>query len=146
MTDREQSKFHDCPGQRYHSTTSTGTPVLPTAEGHLLSPDLMTTALSTKFPHQLGQFRLTPCLWTLGFRFFPASVIQRLDTFAADSVALEITSAGVAQWQSEGLIIPRPWVRFPPPAPDLLIPPNRGHSPAENCLRILPLISCQNRP
>ena len=25
--------------------------------------------------------------------------------------------AGVAQWKSEGLIIPRPWVRFPPPAP-----------------------------
>ena len=25
--------------------------------------------------------------------------------------------AGVAQWESEGLIIPRPWVRFPPPAP-----------------------------
>src|SRR5260370_6221847 len=25
--------------------------------------------------------------------------------------------AGVAQWWSEGLIIPRPWVRFPPPAP-----------------------------
>ena len=28
--------------------------------------------------------------------------------------------AGVAQWQSEGLIIPRPWVRFPPPAPIIL--------------------------
>jgi hypothetical protein len=27
--------------------------------------------------------------------------------------------AGVAQWQSEGLIIPRPWVRFPPPAPKI---------------------------
>ena len=27
--------------------------------------------------------------------------------------------AGVAQWQSEGLIIPRPWVRFPPPAPEV---------------------------
>jgi hypothetical protein len=27
--------------------------------------------------------------------------------------------AGVAQWESEGLIIPRPWVRFPPPAPIL---------------------------
>lgn len=29
----------------------------------------------------------------------------------------KLPSAGVAQWQSEGLIIPRPWVRFPPPAP-----------------------------
>ncbi len=28
--------------------------------------------------------------------------------------------AGVAQWESEGLIIPRPWVRFPPPAPTFL--------------------------
>jgi hypothetical protein len=27
--------------------------------------------------------------------------------------------AGVAQWKSEGLIIPRPWVRFPPPAPTI---------------------------
>ena len=29
---------------------------------------------------------------------------------------------GVAQWESEGLIIPRPWVRFPPPAPFHLPP------------------------
>src|SRR5215469_8724555 len=31
----------------------------------------------------------------------------------------KLPSAGVAQWQSEGLIIPRPWVRFPPPAPSM---------------------------
>ena len=40
-------------------------------------------------------------------------------TLSADtSYDGKLPSAGVAQWQSEGLIIPRPWVRFPPPAPD----------------------------
>jgi hypothetical protein len=43
-----------------------------------------------------------------------------LDTFACYFVAWKIVFwAGVAQWKSEGLIIPRPWVRFPPPAPFL---------------------------
>ena len=42
----------------------------------------------------------------------------RLDTLTNYSVAC-FSCAGVAQWESEGLIIPRPWVRFPPPAPVL---------------------------
>ena len=37
--------------------------------------------------------------------------------------------AGVAQWESEGLIIPRPWVRFPPPAPFHL--PGLTNKPSE---------------
>src|SRR5579883_489705 len=39
--------------------------------------------------------------------------------------------AGVAQWQSEGLIIPRPWVRFPPPAPSF---PNKPCTQTQNLL------------
>ena len=43
-------------------------------------------------------------------------------TLSADtSYDGKLPSAGVAQWQSEGLIIPRPWVRFPPPAPFFLL-------------------------
>jgi hypothetical protein len=40
-----------------------------------------------------------------------------LTHYGANLSIKDCPRAGVAQWKSEGLIIPRPWVRFPPPAP-----------------------------
>jgi hypothetical protein len=54
----------------------------------------------------------------------------KLDTSRADSVALlDTVCAGVAQGQSKGLIIPRPWVRVPPPAPNSCAPSSLDSHP-----------------
>src|SRR6516164_11425205 len=64
-------------------------------------------------------------------------------TLSADtSYDGKLPSAGVAQWQSEGLIIPRPWVRFPPPAPSMPLLESSRHgrieqTPARTTLRTI---------
>lgn len=84
-----------------------------------------TTAATVPESCSLGTKVLT-AICHVGNRFTRRGIIRVLVleralvclTLSADtSYDGKLPSAGVAQWQSEGLIIPRPWVRFPPPAP-----------------------------